>query len=74
MIRTCTPNTQMTIQYNCYVLLIKVFDQMISLLKYMNKWLIKGMVGEGAISALCSLILIEENIHSFLSNKIISFV
>lgn len=71
VIRTFTFNTQMAIQYNCYVLLIKVlFDQVISFLKHMNKWLVKGMVGEGVIAALRCVFLIEENTHSFSTTKL----
>lgn len=71
VIRTFTFNTQMAIQYNCYVLLIKIlFDQVISFLKCMNKWLVKEMVGEGLIVALHCVILIEENTHSFSTTKL----
>lgn len=71
VIRTFTFNTQMAIQYHCYVLLIKVrFDQVISFLKHMNGWLVKGMVGEGVIVALRHVILMEENTHSFSTTQL----
>lgn len=51
------------------------FCQMISFFKHMNKRLIKEMVRECTILALCWMFWIEKQIHSSLfSNKIISFV
>lgn len=46
-------HTQIFIQYNYLFLIIVFFGQMISFLKYMNKWLIKEVVRECTISALC---------------------